>query len=367
MEKQIVYGVQTRDLSIDILKGIGIILVVIGHAGCPQWLRNIIFSFHMPLFFIASGFFFNDSYLDDKTQFIKRRIKRLYIPFVKWSLIFLLLHNLFFFIGILNDQYGNQNGLVSSQYSIKEILQHAFNIVTRMCDYEIFTLGAYWFMRALFVGSIMLCVFSWIIRKITIRTDVAIGIAIVTTWLIAGGISYFGFQIPHYPQGGFRDFMAVSFIGVGYFLKINQSHISAKIAVFSCIVCLTCAVLHPAKMSILSSVDNWLIITLSGISGTIAVFFLCKRYVRYNRVGNALAYVGKRSFYVLTFHILMFKPAALLYTFIYHLEWKAIGSHIVILPIANNWYWIVYSVSSLILSLLVERILNNIPKQSLHL
>jgi fucose 4-O-acetylase-like acetyltransferase len=42
---------------IDIAKGIGIILVVVGHTSTPLYLHNIIYQFHMPLFFILSGLF----------------------------------------------------------------------------------------------------------------------------------------------------------------------------------------------------------------------------------------------------------------------------------------------------------------------
>ncbi|HKI80870.1 MAG TPA: acyltransferase family protein [Pseudodesulfovibrio sp.] len=44
-----------RDLSIDIAKAFGITLVVIGHSYSPFPLEKIIYSFHMPLFFIVSG------------------------------------------------------------------------------------------------------------------------------------------------------------------------------------------------------------------------------------------------------------------------------------------------------------------------
>ena len=37
---------------IDIAKGIGIFLMVVGHTSIPSFLSNYIFSFHMPLFFI---------------------------------------------------------------------------------------------------------------------------------------------------------------------------------------------------------------------------------------------------------------------------------------------------------------------------
>lgn len=44
---------------IDAAKAIAIILVIIGHCywvGAVPRLRNIIYSFHMPLFFVVSGF-----------------------------------------------------------------------------------------------------------------------------------------------------------------------------------------------------------------------------------------------------------------------------------------------------------------------
>lgn len=50
-----------RDNSIDILKGIGILLVLFGHTAIPHEASLRIYGFHMPLFFFASGFFTKDS------------------------------------------------------------------------------------------------------------------------------------------------------------------------------------------------------------------------------------------------------------------------------------------------------------------
>lgn len=42
----------------DILKGVGILLVMIGHAiSTNSIVYNLIYGFHMPLFFFCSGFF----------------------------------------------------------------------------------------------------------------------------------------------------------------------------------------------------------------------------------------------------------------------------------------------------------------------
>lgn len=44
---------------LDYAKGIGIILVVLGHILIKGNIKIYIYSFHMPLFFIISGYLFN--------------------------------------------------------------------------------------------------------------------------------------------------------------------------------------------------------------------------------------------------------------------------------------------------------------------
>ena len=60
-----------RDTVISICKGIAIILMVIGHADCPRDISIFLYEFHMPLFFMAAGYFFSLSYLNDEATFVK--------------------------------------------------------------------------------------------------------------------------------------------------------------------------------------------------------------------------------------------------------------------------------------------------------
>lgn len=55
-----------RNTTIDIAKAIGILLMILGHCnGLPYLVRNFIFSFHMPLFFIFSGYFYKPKKLKE--------------------------------------------------------------------------------------------------------------------------------------------------------------------------------------------------------------------------------------------------------------------------------------------------------------
>lgn len=63
-----------RDRSIDAAKGIAIILVVLGHVctGIP-WLVKWIYSFHMPLFFMISGYLREGKEYGDFVPFLKKK------------------------------------------------------------------------------------------------------------------------------------------------------------------------------------------------------------------------------------------------------------------------------------------------------
>lgn len=352
----------TRDNTLDIVKGLGIILVVIGHAGCPQVLCDIISSFHMPLFFIASGFFFRDLYLDEKKVFLMKKIKGIYLPYLKWSLTFLVLHNLFFYFGIINSQYGSPTG-VAHLYTLKEVVAKAFKIVFTMSSHEGFLLGAFWFMRALFLGSVLLCICSWLVYAIfkkRLGKKIAI-VVIATLFFILGGVcSYYKVHPSFFPAGFYREFMAVFFIGCGYLIKNGKEYLDRwPFALVSLIVFIVCVCIHPTALGADSSFYDWLIIPISGISGFSVIYFLSKR-ITSHKFSNALIYIGQNSFYVLTFHFLMFKPAALLYSFVYDLDWHVIGCHPVAYQVKDNWFWIIYVISSLLLSLAFMQILRRI-------
>ena len=105
-----------NNTTLSICKAIAIILMCAGHAEGPNLIVTFIYLFHMPIFFIAAGYFFDKKYLADPWTFCKKRFKGLYVPFVKWSLFFLIFHNLFFRIGLMNEQFGNWSGGVTHPY-----------------------------------------------------------------------------------------------------------------------------------------------------------------------------------------------------------------------------------------------------------
>lgn len=100
-----------RILSIDILKALGIWLVVLGHMPLTnRELTNVIFSFHMPLFFFCSGFLFH--YCQDQKAYLLKNVKHLLlvmVPYFVLSLCFEATQDYLFY----RDALSFQNNLFS--------------------------------------------------------------------------------------------------------------------------------------------------------------------------------------------------------------------------------------------------------------
>lgn len=94
-----------RDITLDISKAICIILMVVGHAGCPKYLCDVVYLFHMPCFFFISGLLFNEKYFANLSFGITKKLKSYYVPFVKWELLFLLFHNAFATLHIYDSKF----------------------------------------------------------------------------------------------------------------------------------------------------------------------------------------------------------------------------------------------------------------------
>jgi len=89
-----------RILWLDVARGIGIILVVVGHAcgglidagldNSHQILRSIfllIYIFHMPLFFMLAGFTIQTRVAQDPAKFGKNILTKIVYPYYLWSIV----------------------------------------------------------------------------------------------------------------------------------------------------------------------------------------------------------------------------------------------------------------------------------------
>lgn len=138
--------------NIAIAKGLCIILMVVGHSGCPSLLSKFIYIFHMPLFFFFSGFFFNTKKLHPAKDYIKRKVKVLWWPFVKWSTFFLIVHNILYYIYFEKEFF-----------TINEIVKKALLIPLMYGNDPL--IGGYWFLNNLFYSIIFIIALSLFMKR----------------------------------------------------------------------------------------------------------------------------------------------------------------------------------------------------------
>lgn len=86
-------SMEGRQEWIDLLKGFAIWCVVVGHMPFSHetvYLKNIIYSFHMPLFFLLAGCTAGISIKRSQSiyTFIRKRIVSVLLPYIAWSFLY---------------------------------------------------------------------------------------------------------------------------------------------------------------------------------------------------------------------------------------------------------------------------------------
>ena len=348
----------TRNTTISIAKGIAIILMVIAHAEAPGWLCRFIFEFHMPLFFITAGYFFSLKYLNDEATFVKKRIKGLYWPFVKWAVFFLIIHNWMFDIGILNETYGNEAGGVTHPYTWHQIQQNLWNIVTAMGGYDQFLCGAFWFFRGLFVASILyLIIYKVLLYAMPKRVEHSTPYLIcVLLLLLCGWKTYEGLRVINLVQGGYRDMMGCFFFGCGFIFRQYSARFEQATSriwvsipltlVFGVIVYLFSDYLT-ANMNWRSTFTQFLSLPVPALLGFLMTYNV-SRWIdsKDTRLKRFLAYTGDHTLNIFIFHIIAYKTVSLLKIWYYGLDPRQIGCHMVIHDYSQqDWFWILYTIA----------------------
>lgn len=334
-----------RDTQFTIVKALAILCVVLSHAGISGWLFNFVFIFHVPVFFLCAGYFFRTKYLTDERTFIVHRVRGLYVPFLKWSVFFLVVHNLLFHIGLLSETYGNAAGGVTHPYTWHQFSQHLWSIVFNMSGYDQFLCGAFWFFRALLLASIgFLLLFKLLRRTEKLRDDTQVGWAVLaiglllTAWKVGEGLTVTGVA-----QGGYRELMGLTFMAAGFLLRRYDAALRYgwRLALPAFAVLLLASFFFPSSMAWNPTFTQILSLPVPAVCGFLTLVYVAGLINRKPNVfSRALAYIGDHTLHIFAFHLLAFKVVSALKVAWYGLPWEAVGSHPTITQPANNALWV---------------------------
>ena len=155
-----------RDGRIDFLKGVGILLVIVGHLNCHPLIKSFIYLFHMPLFFIISGYLFD--HRSSFRHFIKKKAATLLYPYFVFGGLYIV------YEWLLAVK-------LNLECDVEFWRKHLFALVygNYIFDNNADYIGVLWFLICLFWASLIYkCIVLVFSNSIIMRFVVSIGMAI---------------------------------------------------------------------------------------------------------------------------------------------------------------------------------------------
>ena len=180
---------------IDIYKGIGIFLMLLGHAEISKHIDYFIGAFNMPMFFLISGFLFKEKEYNFWDYF-KKKLKSLIVPYFSFGIFYYILYLMHSFT-------------ISSKLN--------FNVIFQLfADNTNFPIGgAIWFLTALFFTEI---IYIYIYKKKRNKYVLNTIIILITIFgMISKNI------LPYrLPLALDASFVGLGFYHIGFLLRKNM-------------------------------------------------------------------------------------------------------------------------------------------------
>ena len=321
-------------------------LVVYAHVIQPHtYLWNIITLFHMPLFYIISGYLNQMPGKDIKGMLIKRVIQ-LQIPYVVISMMVYLF-----------TLVGNADRAFSFKSFVKYIL---------MIDSPPI-LGAIWFIGTLFYSELLFGLLDSIFCRFSINDRIQ-GIVYIVL-LVVGMFTQFPFGLSRIP-------VATAYLYIGNRIRNwdsvpkNSSFPRSTWLFVGGVILGVCGVFcHSSYSSNLYT--NPIISAICALLGTLAVLELSKcieggKLLKRFRGNQVLAYLGKNSIGVVFFQFIAFRLVNVLIVMIKGLSYERILDFPVMYDCAPVWklIYVIMALSvSIVLFMPVEKLSTSIKKR----
>ena len=336
---------------IDVIKGYGICLMVCGHSGAP--FTNWIYLFHMALFFIASGYLWNERNAETKknvVQYVKRKVKSLWLPFVLINVFFTVTQNFFLKIGIYSTDAGASVLPVISLDTSATIKKVIGNIIFSGGSQ---LAGATWFLRSLFCITIINAIITYLLKDIISKKRMLFIVIVVTAigmQLVNNNVRPISLLLE---KIGLQSFFAGYFAYlIGMILRDTTSMRFVKRHV------LVCFLLSGGGLFLLNFVgkiqlnvghiENVAFFALSSLLGWILVYIVS---INSKWIASCVEYIGKHSVWILGLHFLSFKIVTMVYLMIVPESKVTLAAYPVVYE--NNMLWIAYTLVGIIAPLLV--------------
>ena len=265
-----------RDISVDIAKGIGIILVCYGHCKGTTFSYEV-FAFHMPLFFMLSGFFLKQ---DSFKNFLYKKSRTLFIPFI------------FFYVFTLLMKVPFQLLTAREKDPIKGLMSGELFEIEKANS-------PLWFLVALMTALFLIWCVKRVFKNDSFQNVVYFGLALC-------GL-FFGYTNITPPLYVAQACLAIPFIIIGNYFHHFVKHIHPFLLFIASLVvfCISFQFQNgKTNISTLTIDSNPLCFFIPALSGSFMIIGLSMMLAKFkkNKLIQVLAYLGKMSLFIMCLH-----------------------------------------------------------------
>lgn len=293
---------KNRDKIIDVLKGIGIFSIVLGHScwsikigGSVVLVGPFVYLYHLAIFVFCSGYLYKED--TDFYTFIIKKIKSLYIPFLEYSIMYLLLLR-----PLLQFCY-NEN----FKFSIEELIIKFSNTITFNSMGEL--LSAFWFLPMLFwvmVFWAFICGSTKKIKNVFHRN--------IVSCMAVGFFATMGIYSTNHNLGLLCNlqisYLLMPIVFVGYIFRKNNllRYISIPFGGVACLIMIFVLKLNIGIVELSKNmiINQWVFypIILIGIYFCLTLAKIISRNEQLTRIVSTIGYY---SFDIMALHFFFFK------------------------------------------------------------
>jgi len=286
-EDKVLKNHENRLEYFDILKGIGIIFVIIGHmTRFTSFTNKAIYTFHMPLFFLVSGYFI--SFKNKYGDFVKKKAKQLLIPYVFTCVCVLII--------IVTEQ-------IIKGKSLDIVIKTFFKIIYAglygsgmeyFKPFYIPPIGAIWFLLALFISLI-------VVRKCL---EYKYGVVYIFVLAFVGYFTSLFFWMPFSIQAGLT---VTIFVYIGYVVKKSEfleEKINPIIVIAALIIWVLGICFGKGLYLFFNGYGDGFFSIIVGVCATYVILFISKFLSKHLKmIAKILGFYGRNSLIVLFFHL----------------------------------------------------------------
>lgn len=329
MNEVIVVKNKERTPLYDVAKGICIISIVLGHLGIAT---RFVYFYHLPIFFFISGLFLNAEKHSFK-DFLLKKIKSLYVPYVIISLLF----------AIIFDFQNMKN--------IKYVLR------IFLFDGKVPFTGTFWFISCLFIKSTI----AFITEKLTVKFDKKIrqGIYLgLFCFYVVMTFLFYKLNIHLYYNLHLVPWLQIIYILAFLFKSLYLQNIfeNKKVSIITGASGFTLLLLAMLFTNLRIDIAQnqfmnsflWVVFVFIGLCFVFGVSSLIQKL-------NLFSLIGKHSFYIMCFHFVNFAFINVILSGFkdFDLGWK----------MEYPPYWFIYCMEGVFVPLVLSLLVNFLKKE----